>query len=382
MGEAELERIHSLERENRILKKKVERSESNRAILEEVLASHIQSLRVVNAEIVQSRESVLAFISDGVFSVDNEWRITHVNPAALQMIFQGQDSVLGKDLWETLPEMRPFYEEYYRAKSENLPVQFEVLMSEANRIVEMNVYPTPSGLLAIFRDITEKKMLEKEMTRLDRLNLIGQMAAGIAHEIRNPMTTVRGFLQVFLQKAEFTPFNSRLELMISELDRANSIIKEYLSLARNKKVNSSPQSLNGIIKTLLPLIESDAILGGKWITTQLDKDIPDLILDVQEIRQLILNFSRNGLEAMSQGGELTIGTFREKEEVVLFIRDQGTGIPEEVQQKLGTPFLTTKENGTGLGMAICYSIAHRHNAQITAETSRAGTTFMIHFPLV
>ena len=231
MGEAELERIHSLERENRILKKKVERSESNRAILEEVLASHIQSLRVVNAEIVQSRESVLAFISDGVFSVDNEWRITHVNPAALQMIFQGQDSLLGKDLWETLPEMQPFYEEYYRAKSENLPVQFEVLMSEANRIVEMNVYPTPRGLLAIFRDITEKKMLEKEMTRLDRLNLIGQMAAGIAHEIRNPMTTVRGFLQVFLQKAEFTPFNSRLELMISDLDRANSIIREYLSLA-------------------------------------------------------------------------------------------------------------------------------------------------------
>lgn len=233
---------------------------------------------------------------------------------------------------------------------------------------------------SVITDITERKLVEKEMSRMDRLNLIGEMAAGIAHEIRNPMTTVRGFLQSFLRKLEFAQFNSQLDLMINELDRANSIITEYLSLARNKPHNQSPQSLNKIVKNLLPLMESDALLHGKWIVAELSDAVPALMLDDQEMRQLILNFVRNGLEAMSSGGRLTIGTFAEARQVVLFIQDQGTGIPSEVQQKLGTPFLTTKENGTGLGLPICYNIAHRHSAQIEVKTGHSGTTFMVKFP--
>lgn len=233
---------------------------------------------------------------------------------------------------------------------------------------------------SIIADITERKLVEKEMARMERLNLIGEMAAGIAHEVRNPMTTVRGFLQSFTRRKEFTQFDSQLNLMITELDRANSIITEYLSLARSKPLNQSPHSLNNIVECLLPLMESDALLHAKCIVTELSTDIPLLFLDNQEIRQLILNFVRNGLEAMSSGGKLTIGTFAEAEQVVLFIQDQGVGIPPEVQQKLGTPFLTTKENGTGLGLPICYSIAHRHNAQIDVKTGDSGTTFMVKFP--
>ncbi|MDF2572704.1 MAG: kinE 3, partial [Sporomusa sp.] len=233
----------------------------------------------------------------------------------------------------------------------------------------------------IIADTTERKLMEKEISRMDRLHLVGEMAAGIAHEIRNPMTTVRGYLQSFLRKKEFAQFNSQLELMISELDRANSIITEYLSLARNKPVNQSQQSLNEIIETLLPLMVSDALLKGMIIVTELSDDIPDFCLDVQEMRQLLLNLSRNGFDAMKPGGQLTVGTFIEDEQVVLFIQDQGTGIPPELQQKLGTPFLTTKETGTGLGLPICYSIAHRHNAKIDVKTGEAGTTFMVKFSL-
>ena len=234
----------------------------------------------------------------------------------------------------------------------------------------------------VIADITERKLVEKEISRLEGLHLIGEMAAGIAHEIRNPMTTVRGFLQSFMRRKEFTQFNSQLELMITELDRANSIITEYLSLARNKPLNQSWQSLNTIIENLLPLMESDALLKEKWIITELSADIPALFVDDQEMRQLLLNLVRNGLEAMLSGGQLTICTFAEGEQVVLSIRDQGKGIPAEILQQLGTPFLTTKENGTGLGLAICYSIADRHNAIIDVKTGGSGTTFLVKFLLL
>ena len=233
---------------------------------------------------------------------------------------------------------------------------------------------------SIIADITERKTMEKEMARMDRLNLIGEMAAGIAHEIRNPLTTVRGFLQSFMRKTEFHSFDSQLNLMITELDRANSIITEYLSLAKNKPLKQSPQNLNQIVNNLLPLMESDALLNKKWIVTELAKEIPALLLDAQEMRQLILNLVRNGLEAMVPGGQLTIGTFVKEEEVVLFIQDQGKGIPLEIKEKLGTPFLTTKENGTGLGLPICFSIVNRHKAQMDIKTGNSGTTFLVRFP--
>lgn len=232
---------------------------------------------------------------------------------------------------------------------------------------------------SIIADITERKRMEKEMFRMEKLHLIGEMAAGIAHEIRNPMTTVRGFLQSFARRTDFARFEVQLNLMITELDRANSIITEYLSLAGNKPLNRSQHSLNGIIGSLLPLMESDALLQKKWIVAELSADIPALLLDAPEIRQLILNFVRNGLEAMSSGGQVTVGTSADGDHVVLFVQDQGTGIPQEVAQKLGTPFLTTKENGTGLGLAICYNIAHRHNAQIEVKTGASGTVFLVKF---
>lgn len=233
---------------------------------------------------------------------------------------------------------------------------------------------------SVIADLTERKHMEQEMLRMDRLNLIGQMAAGIAHEIRNPMTTVRGFLQTFMRRKEYANIHSHLDLMVTELDRANSIITEYLALARNKLLDLSQHSLNEIVASLLPLMEADALLQEKWIAAELSADIPALLLDVQEMRQLILNLVRNGLEAMSPGGQLTIGTIAEGDQVVLFVHDQGAGLPAEVLAKLGTPFVTTKENGTGLGLPICYSIAHRHNAQIEVKTGDSGTTFMVNFP--
>ncbi|MGE5653977.1 MAG: PAS domain S-box protein [Bacillota bacterium] len=235
-------------------------------------------------------------------------------------------------------------------------------------------------LLVTAVDITERSRMMEEMMRLDRLNLVGQMAAGIGHEIRNPMTTVRGFLQLLGDKEECQPYREFFTLMIAELDRANGIISEYLSLARSKPVELRMGDLNQMIEAVRPMIEADALLRGKAFAVDLGS-VPQIMLDAKEIRQLVLNLVRNGLEASPEGGEVRLCTRSEAGAVVMTIQDHGQGIPPEIVAKLGTPFVTTKDNGTGLGLPVCYSIANRHNATIHVETGTSGTTFTINFPV-
>ena len=225
-----------------------------------------------------------------------------------------------------------------------------------------------------------KKQADIEVARLDRLSLIGQMAAAIGHEIRNPLTTVRGYLQFFSQKTQFAALISQFDLMISELDRANSIISEFLSLAHNRAITMKPCNLTAIVKAFEPLIHSDALLHGLSLIVNVQA-VPDTLLDEKEIRQLLLNIARNGLEAMQPGGCLCIETYIDGKDVALSVTDQGRGIDPDLIAKLGTPFLTTKQTGTGLGLAVCYSIAHRHRAKIDFLTSPGGTTCIVRFPL-
>ncbi len=251
------------------------------------------------------------------------------------------------------------------------------------RIFEIYTYPFQdiNGsplVLELLIDITSRKQFEKEMARLSKLNLIGEMAAGIAHEVRNPMTTVRGFLQLLGQKERYHQDKEYFNLMIQELDRANSIITEFLSLAKNRNVDFKMQNLNHILDNLFPLIEADAMVSDKYVTLDLN-EVPDLFVDEKEIRQLVLNLTRNGLEALCSRECLSIKTYLDDGEVVLSVQDHGKGIPDDILEKLGTPFFTTKDNGTGLGLATCYSIAAKHNASINFDTGPDGTTFYIRF---
>ncbi|MGC8228714.1 PAS domain S-box protein [Pseudobacillus badius] len=234
-------------------------------------------------------------------------------------------------------------------------------------------------ILSAITDITERVRLESEVARLDRLYLVGEMAAGIAHEIRNPMTTVRGFLELSKSDPEHLMIKY-VDLMLGELDRANSIITEFLNLAKNKVSDKKRQYLNPVIEGLYPLIQAEALMNDKFVSLQLD-ECPELYLDEKEISQLILNLSLNGLEAMSSGGKLTLKTYTEKGAVVLEVKDEGDGIKPEFLETIGTPFFTTKDTGTGLGLAICYSVAERHHAVIDLKTSEQGTTFFIRFAM-
>jgi PAS domain S-box-containing protein len=243
------------------------------------------------------------------------------------------------------------------------------------------IYDEKGTLIAlegIIRDISQRKKLEQMASAFDRMNMVGSMAATVAHEIRNPMTTVRGYLQLLERKEKYQAEKDKFRLMIEELDRANTIIREYLALSREKLVNLEKCSLNNIIEALFPLIQADTT-SSKVSTNLVLGNIPELPLDQNEIRQLLLNLVRNGTEAMPTGGNLTISTFQDADKVVLSVSDQGSGILPDILEQLGTPFFTTKETGTGLGLPICYQIAHRHNANIKIDTSSAGTTFFVHF---
>lgn len=146
----------------------------------------------------------------------------------------------------------------------------------------------------------------------------------------------------------------------------------------NKAIKLSEHNLQSIVKAIYPLIQADAVRMDHDIKLKLDR-VPNLLLDEREIRQLILNLVRNGLEAMLPGGNLTIRTSTDDDDVVLAVQDQGRGINPKTLDKIGIPFFTTKDNGTGLGLAVCYSIAARHDAMIKVETSPNGTIFFVRF---
>lgn len=271
------------------------------------------------------------------------------------------------------------------SQSNELPITLRLVRKDNTiRWIEQKgvlIYDKAGNLIAlegVIRDITARKTLEQVAASLDRMNMVGNMAVSVAHEIRNPMTTIRGYLQLLEKRKEYQDDKGTFSLMIEEIDRANAIIREYLALSREKLANLEPCSLNYIIESLFPLIEADAIASKVYVNLDLT-DIPKLLLDKNEIRQLLLNLVRNSIEAMSFGGKLIIRTFQENNNIVLSIDDQGSGIPAHILDKLGTPFITTKDTGTGLGLPICYQIAHRHNASIDIKTSNQGTTVSIHF---
>lgn len=236
-------------------------------------------------------------------------------------------------------------------------------------------------LLTVMNDITAKRQLEHEVIRLEKLHLIAQMSAGISHEVRNPMTTVRGFLQLLMKKPEYAHHIDYFELMISELDRANIIISDFLSITQSNPLNYEYvlQDLNTVLGRIKPLIQADALEKNCQLLYCLS-ETPQILLNAKEIHQMVLNFSRNSFDAMPSGGTLTVKTFHQNNHVILAVQDQGKGIDKAILGKLGTPFLTTKSNGTGLGLAVCYGIAHRHKAKIEVKTGSHGTTFEVHFP--
>jgi len=341
-----------------------------------------ERLRMLSGALEQSPSSVVIADTGGNIEYVNSkfTSITGYLPGEVTgknmfELVDGQPHDRAEQIWNVIKAGREWKKELLSKRKNN-----ETYWNAVSIAPFKNAAGEITHFLRVAEDITERKRVEKEMARLEQLNLVGEMAAGIGHEIRNPLTTVSGFLQLLKRKEKSAEYMVYYELMLDELNRANAIITEFLSMAKNKAVNKKRQNLNRILKNIIPLIEADAATRNNYVKIEL-KDIPDLFLDEKEMRQLIFNLVRNGLEAMPAGGVLTISTYVEGNETVLAVRDQGKGIKPDVLEKIGTPFFTTKDCGTGLGLSVCFSIAGRHDAVINFDTGPAGTVFYVRFKL-
>jgi PAS domain S-box-containing protein len=318
---------------------------------------------------------------------DSRGLVTHVNDMALKFIGpHGKNDILNQNFsvlmrrmdlqFETNPVDRIIQGE--ERLTEMLRVHGRTFFTVTSPIKEMPSEGT-DGVLFIGHDVTELQRLRDEVGRMERLSLVGQMAASITHEIRNPMAVIRGFVQLLNERSPEDQ-QSYFRIVMDELDRANAIINDFLSLAQNRIVEKEPANLHDLLNDLVPLLWADANMRGQIIELQLCDEMDLLQLNSKEIKQLILNLARNGMEAMNDQGVLRIETINFKDTVQLRVSDNGVGISEEKLERLFEPFYTTKMNGTGLGLALCLSIVERHNGKIHVESTVGhGTSIIVSF---
>jgi len=325
--------------------------------------------------------------------VTRNHKLVYVNKAALSMIgAEKLEDLMGKSILDFIaPEYRSrMLERFKQIKKEKQPVHTidykakrldgSIFLFEVSSL--LIVFGGKEAILSIGKDITEKiEETNRLIQKSEKLALLGQMAAGIAHEIRNPLTSIKGFIQLLktsTQKEEY------FEIMLSELDRINEIVGEFLVLAKPSSAVYMTQDISILLKDVITLINNQSLLNNIQINVDFDHDLPLISCEENQLKQVFLNLLKNGMEAMPKGGSIRV-VVKEKEEgkISIQIIDQGVGIPQERISTLGEPFYTTKEKGTGLGLMTCYKIIEGHNGELNIYSKiNEGTTIEVILPTI
>lgn len=242
------------------------------------------------------------------------------------------------------------------------------------------------GAYAMFKDVSNLRSLEQQVQRSDRLAMIGQIAAGTAHEIRNPLTSIKGFLQVLKKSLKERGMDKEFgyaELMLSEIDRINDLVSEFLLLSKPKLTTLGKIDVSTVIREIFPIIRNEAILHDVTVDYRPATGLPPIMADRELLKQVFINLCKNGIEAMStEGGKLTILEEGDEEEgrINVYVQDTGPGIPAFLIDKIFDPFFTTKEEGTGLGLSVCQRIVHDIGGSLRVSSKGYGTTFVVSIP--
>ena len=223
---------------------------------------------------------------------------------------------------------------------------------------------------------------EEQLRRADRLSALGELSAGMAHEIRNPLGAIKGAAEILRDdyRADDPKFEF-LQILLKEADRLNGIVEEFLAFARPKRPELGEAELNGVIESVLALMTQQFRKAGVTVQKDLDPSIGKRSIDAGLCQQALLNLVLNAVQAMPQGGVLTITSGLRNGSIVIEVADTGVGIPSEDRKKLFQPFFTTRRNGTGLGLAITHRIVenHRGTIDVTSEPGK-GTRFTVNLP--
>ncbi|MBG9770037.1 sporulation two-component system sensor histidine kinase KinE [Bacillus vallismortis] len=366
---------------------------SKRTILEN---QHLTILRNVSDRKrmeKELRESELKFRKvfngsmDGNVLFDNQYRIIDANPLASKILGLSHEEIKKHSLLDIIssydienlasPARQINFDEmdneipFLLSSSDNRKLEFSF---KRNIIQNMN--------LAIFKDVTERKELEERLRKSDTLHVVGELAAGIAHEIRNPMTALKGFIQL-LKGSVAGDYALYFNVITSELKRIESIITEFLILAKPQAIMYEEKHVTQIMRDTVDLLNAQANLSNVQMHLDLMDDIPPIYCEPNQLKQVFINILKNAIEVMPDGGNISV-TIRtlDQDHVLISLKDEGVGMSEDKVRRLGEPFYTTKERGTGLGLMVSYKIIEEHQGEIMVESEEGkGTVFHLTLPV-
>jgi PAS domain S-box-containing protein len=330
---------------------------------------------------------------DVIVVLDAEGRVTYTSPSHLSVMGWGGADMYASRLMDAIhPEDQHLvasHLERLRASLKPFQAQFRYRHKDRGWIVVEGTGSPAVGLderldkvVMVMRDVTERVHTEELLRKSDKLAVVGQLAAGVAHELRNPLTAMKGFLQLMQDKVESG--REYINIMLSEMKRIELIIGEFLILAKPHVVKFESKSPQELLQSVIALLDTQAILNNVQIVTNIGPGVPNILCEENQIKQVFINVLKNAIEAMPSGGQITIEmAYEPSNGVVIRFRDQGVGIPEESIPHLGEPFYTTKESGTGLGLMISYQIVQAHNGhmQIHSQVNQ-GTTVEVCLPAI
>lgn len=340
-----------------------------------------------------SRERFRMLVQNSIDTIgvicEEKW--TFINESGVKMLeVDNYGELIGKSVYQNIGKQDFQYiwkTIHAQSKGEKLPTfeQEWTTMKGHKLYTEVIGIPTTylgkNAMQVIIRDITERKQAEAVMLQSEKLSVAGQLAAGIAHEIRNPLTAIKGFFK--LLEREMDQKKEYFHIIESELSRIELILSELLLLAKPHKVRIQKVSLDTLLKDVTTLLETQAIMNNVWFEMKLDAKDPYIQCDDNQVKQVFINLIKNGIEAMSGGGNIFIETEDEGAEVIIRIRDEGPGIAEEIIARLGEPFFTTKTTGTGLGLMITFNIIKNHHGTVSVKSEVGqGSTFEVRFQKV
>ena len=338
--------------------------------------------------------NVFEAMHSAVVAVDENGRIVMLNRLAEELFGVSRDHAVRQDYDSVFPNDPCLLKQAFEKKrtTREVETQFRTLSGEDKALIVgtsclFDEEKRFKGAVAVIHDITELKKFEEEAKRAERLSALGNLAAGVAHEIRNPLNAISITAQRL--KSEFVPqkdedeYSSFTEIILNEIKRLDGIINQFLSLAKAHKLNLVPTNMSKFLNEVTNLAEVEANEKSIRITRSIDK-LPDMKIDRDEMKRAILNIMLNAVQATPSGGSLTVRSYLDDSQanVVIEITDSGAGIPKENLSKVFQPYFSTTEKGTGLGLSIAHRIISDHKGKIEVKSQRGkGTTFTIKLPI-
>ncbi|MDF2958751.1 MAG: two-component system sensor histidine kinase [Paenibacillus sp.] len=339
----------------------------------------------------QRYKSLFRHNPDPICSFDRNGFCTSANPALFSMTGYTEEELLHKSIHHLIvPDHLERWHDFFADTLQGQTRHYEVTFLHKNgSSVELSILNVPivvngqlNGVYMIGKDISERKRAEEMLIRSEKLSIVGQLAAGVAHEIRNPLTSLKGFVQ--LMQTKVTGFDSYFEIMKDELERINFIVSEFLVIAKPQSVRYQIKDALQILQNTVVLLGSQAMIHNVELLTEVEDDLPKINCDENQIKQVFINILNNSIESMPNGGNIRMELLNaDQQHIMIRFTDEGCGIPEERIPRLGEPFYTTKEKGTGLGLMVTFKIIENHGGRMRIHSEvNKGTTVEIILPAV